>query len=580
MTGRRDRAGLSRREYLTAGVAAGGLGLAGCGALLNRVDPDSTDQLSVTITAVPDDDDRQVNGIFTDLEAKLNAVGIDVSFDLRMTHEFYRAILMENDFDMYVGYFPGDRTLDYLYMLCHSQFINDPGWQNPFGLTNIQLDDHLEAQRREAGERRAETLVAVLETLVETKPFVPICEPSQHRVVTDQHFGGWRPDRLNSSLGYLGLEQVGSTADMTGLLLDARATQNVNPLAVFFRRRGAVVNLLYDSIARYVDGSLTPWLATDWTMDETSATVTLREDCHFHDDEALTADDVVFTYDLIADLSLGRAESPVPSPRFRRERSLIEAVEVIDDETVAFRFDRTTDPVGDGLTIPILPRHIWEPLVEELDEETATTEPWLRDALLSARDERVGSGPYAVEELVEREELSLVRNDEHFTLRESVDLPAPTAETLRFLPAANSSSAIAMVETGEASVTVSPLESHAIPDPADLDGARLVETNSSGFYHVGFNLRHEPFSNTNLRRAIASLIDREWLVADVFEGNARPITAPRSDAFEDELAGRSAPDRTVPFAGDSGELDVEAARDRFREAGFKYDEDGRLVVND
>ncbi|WP_254862205.1 ABC transporter substrate-binding protein [Halovivax gelatinilyticus] len=570
---------MTRRALLASGAVGGVVATAGCADLVDRLSPGSGDQLSVTITAVPDDDDRQVNGIFSILESNLETVGIDVRIDLRSPHDFHEQILMENDFDMYVGHHPGGRSLDYLYTLCHSAFENDPGWQNPFGLTNIELDELLELQRSSSGSTRRDAIDDILHTLLVEKPFVPICEPIEHRLVNPTSFEGWIPDRLDDQIGYLDLEPIGSDDRLTGTVTDARPTQNVNPLAVYYRRRGTITSLLYDSLGVYLDGTLTPWLASDWDDGGDAITVELRPNSLFHDGEPVTADDVVFTYDLLADLSLGRTESPVPSPRFRRERSLVESIEEIDASTVELTLDTRGPHAPDALTIPILPKHVWQPVVTDLDEETASTEEWLREELLSDDVDRIGSGPYQYESRSQGDRLTLTRFDEHFTLDEWLSLPEPTVPEIRVRNVSNSPLAVDQVDGGSAAVTMYPLESHAVPDQSELEQADLISSNARSFYHVGFNVRRWPFTNPHFRRAVASLIDREWIVSSVFDGHAEPISVPRSDRIETEYDSWDGSDPETPFVGEDGELDESAARDLFADTGLRYDESGRLVVN-
>jgi len=59
----------------------------------------------------------------------------------------------------------------------------------------------------------------------------------------------------------------------------------------------------------------------------------------------------------------------------------------------------------------------------------------------------------------------------------------------------------------------------AIPDTPDVE---QLKSTSRTFYHIGFNVRNAPFSNTHFRRAVSQLIDKEAIVEDVFYGHATP----------------------------------------------------------
>jgi len=100
----------------------------------------------------------------------------------------------------------------------------------------------------------------------------------------------------------------------------------------------------------------------------------------------------------------------------------------------------------------------------------------------------------------------------------------------------------------------------------------LTVGESDAFYHVGYNCRQSPLADPRFRRAIAGHLDREFVVEELLGGYGRPSELP--------LKGRWAPaelewdgEASVPFLGDAGEIDVERAREAFRDAGYQYDGD-------
>ncbi len=108
------------------------------------------------------------------------------------------------------------------------------------------------------------------------------------------------------------------------------------------------------------------------------------------------------------------------------------------------------------------------------------------------------------------------------------------------------------------------------------EGLRLLLDRAEPFYLVGYNCRRAPLSNERFRRVLARLLDRESLVSAAFRGYADAAEAPLRPPWTPEAL---AWDGTaeLPFLGEAGELDVEAARAAFREAGYRYDDD-RLVT--
>jgi peptide/nickel transport system substrate-binding protein len=101
----------------------------------------------------------------------------------------------------------------------------------------------------------------------------------------------------------------------------------------------------------------------------------------------------------------------------------------------------------------------------------------------------------------------------------------------------------------------------------------------NAFYHVGFNVRRTPTSNTRFRRAVASLVDRTYVTEEVFDGYAVPSVSPfgAGDALTSDLEWDGS-DPLLPFPGRDGRLDVARAKEQFRAAGYRYGESGALLT--
>jgi len=577
---------LTRRAMLASTAAGLSVATSGCiREVRSAVNRDRLEQLSITITVQPADGDHQAIQIAHRLADTLEAVGIDTSFAMRSTEEFHREILLNHNFDCYIGRHPGGPDPDFLYEACHSRFAEEGGWQNPFGVASTQMDNLLEAQRQAPSDDRQMAVTECLEYLADEQPFVPICRMDDVRLVRTTAFDGWNGDALDGRLGYLDLETEAST--LTGTVIYPSTSENLNPLSAEYRNQELFVELLYDSLATVGpdeesddDTDLLAWLASDWTWDddERRLTVTMRDGHTFHDGEPVTVDDIAFTYEFLADTARGGTVVPAPSPRYRGTISAFERLEQADD-------DWTFDLVVDGtaavaerlLTVPILPAHIWEERAAEASVPGVQLAQGTTEALVTDNIPPIGSGPFAFDDVATRDYLELVRYDEHFTQSDDVDLPAVTVESLRALIDPRSPSAISMLEAGDAHVTFSGLEAYAIDDIETGDDLEMFRSTPTAFYHLGFNVRRAPFSNPFFRRAVARLLDKAWLVDDVFQGYATPLGTPVTSAWTPDSLAFDGRDPVVPFAGEDGDLETDVARARFTEAGYRYDGD-RLVV--
>ncbi len=580
-----DSAGdISRRSVLAAGATGLTLSASGCVDSVESVVSSNGDgQSSISIMTVPADGDRENVQIARHLEANLEAIGVDVSVDMRSRSEFLQAVLIDHDFDCYVGRHPADYDPDFLYGALHSTYASEAGWQNPFGVTrSVALDRPLEAQRVVDGDERRDRIGELLSNLAAVVPFAPICIPDENRVAGGR-FEGWDEDHLATRHGYLGLEPQEDVEQLHALMTDSRISRNLNPLSSTLRERGTIIDLLYDSLATERDGALEPWLAESIESETEDGTttfdITLREDCFFHDEEPLTAEDVAFTYRFLADTALDRAAVASPAPRYRSRVSAIDRVAVDGQYQLTITTSTGSEVAGRALTVPVLPKHRWRDQVDdrsEGDDFTPIEDQGEWGLVTMANVPATGSGPYKFESNAEREHLTLERYDDHFTRRDD-DLPEAPVEELRFSIDPGSKSSIERVASGNADVTASMVGASAIGDIPDESGVEQLNQGSRTFYHLGFNTRRPPFSSSPFRRAVAQLIDKSWITENVFYDHASPIATPVPDEWTPDDLAWDGEDPVLPFVGDDGDLDVDRAKQAFEAAGYRYDEEGRLL---
>ena len=153
-------------------------------------------------------------------------------------------------------------------------------------------------------------------------------------------------------------------------------------------------------------GELDPLLATGAPEEDAEGmTITLHEGITFHDGEALTAEDVIYT------LTLPERQEGI---RYSSILDYVSSFEAVDDLTVRLTYN--PDQVHPGMvrhlinTIHIMPQHIWEPLEAEGVASVVDMEP-------------VGSGPYQVS-IASAEQVVLARFEDYWGA-EAVGMPVP-----------------------------------------------------------------------------------------------------------------------------------------------------------
>ena len=595
----------TRRRTLLAAVGSGTLAAtSGClGRVRSMTGWQSPEQVALDVKTVPVDADPNAVRITRLLSEWFDRAGIDTSVTPMSEQELLRDVLLNHDFDLFVLRVPPQfREPDALYSLLHSQFAASRGWQNPFGYTDLDTDEYLETQRRASGSVREEAVADLQRTIARNNPFTVLAFPDEIRAARTDRYTNWRNTALRSPYGYLRIANTGqhrktedseearTAGELRVVVTDSRPTMNLNPIAVEFRGAGVYTGLLYDSLGYpTADGDVDPWLAESWSIMETDdgprARIGLREGLAWHDDTPVTASDVEFTYRFLEDTTLnegGEEADPIPAPSYQGRTTLVSSVEPVDERTVDVQFVECDPTVASrALTVPILPEHIWMERTNTVSlggiEIGAATEAIVTDNLPP-----VGSGPFRFVENEPREQLVLERYDDHFLLRDGKSVPSefaggPAFDRLTVQVVGSDSTAVEVVSQGDADLTGTALSPGVVPRIGRSKQLDLLVDRAESFYLVGFNARNSPLANPRFRNALAHLIDKQHITRNVFRGYARPASSPLDGTrwLPPDLEWVDT-DPVTPFHGSEGELDVEAARQELRDAGYSYD-DGRLI---
>ena len=190
---------------------------------------------------------------------------------------------------------------------------------------------------------------------------------------------------------------------MIGTRQKVTEPHNMNPYVgdTYKYNMGYGIGGIYESLfyLNIYQGVIIPWLGASYELsdDYKTLTVNLRQGVKWSDGELFTADDIVFTYDMLR-------ENKDKIGAGRTIDTYLEAVNKVDDYTVEF-VSRQPDPrlisnpavptVIMGHPIYLLPQHIWE------GEDPIAFKNW----------PPIGTGPYAYIEQTETESLLKRRDD-------------------------------------------------------------------------------------------------------------------------------------------------------------------------
>lgn len=317
--------------------------------------------------------------------------------------------------------------------------------------------------------------------------------------------------------------------------------QRLNPMLDFGNPADRDIDrLIYSRLITFDErGSAVGDLASGWgvSRDGTVYNFELKPDITWHDGEPLTADDVLFTTEL-----LRNGGDYVPSD-LQEFWSGIEVVK-LSPNSLQFKLPEPFSPFLDYLSFGILPGHILSgKTMDEIKDMDFNIQP-------------VGSGPYKFERLIVEEDqisgLVLSAYDGYYGT-------APFIEQLIFRYYPDSAAALQAYRAGQVQ-GISHISQDALPAALAEPNLAVYTGRLPELSMVLFNLKNDEtsfFQDANLRRALYMGINRQYIVDRIFAGQAILADGP---IFPGTWAFYDATPRV--------ELDVETAKTLLDEAGF------------
>lgn len=296
--------------------------------------------------------------------------------------------------------------------------------------------------------------------------------------------------------------------------------------------------LQYDGLMQIdADGVPQNWLADsiEVSEDATVYTVELVEGVTWHDGEALTADDVVFTYEYFP-------ANPAAS-RFARDLNSVESVEATGDLTVEITLGAPNPsfPLQALADVPIIPEHIWSEVTTP--EEHQFEGP------------NVGTGPYQLTASTPDQSYTFTANPDYFR-------GAPAVDELVLVQFADDAGALAAMNSGEVDVIFGQIAPEQVELLQAREGIEVVQGPEFTNQLLYYDTQKAPFDDVAVRQAMSLAMDRQDLVDTVFLGAATVGNAgwthPMSPVYNDAV---------------TTETDVDAANQLLEDAGYT-DSDG------
>jgi peptide/nickel transport system substrate-binding protein len=251
-----------------------------------------------------------------------------------------------------------------------------------------------------------------------------------------------------------------------------------------------------EGLTRWVDGEMTPWLATEWTLvDDRTWEFKLRPDVTFHNGEPFNAEAVKFTVEAILDEA---NKSP-----YRPQYGFIDRVEAVDD-----------------LTVRIITKEPHPTLLSNLPNLSMIPPQYFVEVGPDGyRKNPIGTGPFKYVEHQRDQRAVIEANPDYWGGPQKWD-------RIIYRPIPEAAARASAVLAGEVDFAADiPPELRPMFEGA-RDGARIALEPGARFYLFMVNNKVEghPTEIREVREALAYSIDREALARDLLQGTATPVS--------------------------------------------------------
>jgi len=335
------------------------------------------------------------------------------------------------------------------------------------------------------------------------------------------------------------------------------AWDSMMPLNSGSNYSGFIYDQIYDKLMQATSsGDYEPRLADSWEVNAESTAVTfhLNPNATWHDGQPVTADDVLYTFQMYSDpavTAIGRYYLSAIAGTDESGAEVSEdsiGVAKVDDHTVTITMKSVMYPgnlYNNLVSVYIVPKHIFG---EKTVDEINAPDLWTNNP--------VGSGPFKFDSKIEGERME-------FTANETYHQGAPKIDRLvvRIVPTAN---LLAGLMSGEIDILAGGgLGSILLDDWGTAQAQENLVTSSSPTtnYQILIINNSKPYFNQAVRQAISMSINRDALVNALLQGQGQAIVTPISP-----ISPYYNPEVTVDY-------DPEQAKTILQQENFPFDQE-------
>ncbi len=290
-----------------------------------------------------------------------------------------------------------------------------------------------------------------------------------------------------------------------GTMIDALSGEPSGLIAMIAGESSAsaIASNIFNSLLKYDKNlELTGELAQSWNISSDQRTITfhLKPNLKWADGEPLTSNDVLYTWQTVTN---DNTRTP-----YGADYKLVIKAETPDKNTFRVTYAQPYAPALDSWSgLHILPKHI-------LQNQDINTSSFARNP--------VGSHYYKLDQWKSGESISLSRNENATQGQANIDrlvsriIPDRAAQFLELMADNIDSMSLNSIQYAR-----------IFPARPDLNEKfSLYKELGNSYTYLGFNLKHKPFDDIRVRKAINYAIDKQEIIDGVLLGLGLPVASP------------------------------------------------------
>lgn len=300
------------------------------------------------------------------------------------------------------------------------------------------------------------------------------------------------------------------SSETDGKTLNVSIISDITALDPAFAYDGPTISTMLqvtEGILRLnADGTISPHLAKDWEIvDDVTYVYNIRDDVCFSDGTPMTMEDVLFSLERYRDESVAsylswmydNVESITQTGDWQLTVKLYEP-----DATWQYVFSTAAG-------------HVIKKETCELAGDAFGT-----PAAIEAGYPTIGTGPYKIKSWSVGAEVSLEKNENYW----DKSYAETDVDNINFIVISDDTTRIQALINGQIDMDTM-LPSELIGTVRDNEGTDVLLKKSTNFILLAFNCEVAPFNDVNVRRAIASLIDKKAIADGIVKEAGEAATA-------------------------------------------------------